>query len=82
MSKAIQDQAVNIPTQSSWAPGIYFVRISAPGVKMCISVKCQYNNLFSNTGFSQDAMSSDYFLFHGSVPAARPVFLFHPLNAG
>jgi hypothetical protein len=30
---------------------------------------------FLNTGFSQDVMSSDYFLFHGSIPAVRPVFL-------
>ena len=28
-----KEQAVTIPTQSSWAPGIYLVRISAPGVK-------------------------------------------------
>ncbi|MBO9205021.1 MULTISPECIES: carboxypeptidase-like regulatory domain-containing protein [Niastella] len=30
---ATKEQAVNVPTQSSWAPGIYWVRISAPGVK-------------------------------------------------
>jgi len=28
-----KEQAVTIPTQSGWAPGIYLVRISAPGVK-------------------------------------------------
>jgi hypothetical protein len=28
-----KEQAVTIPTQSSWAPGIYMVRITAPGVK-------------------------------------------------
>ena len=30
---ATKEQAVTIPTQSGWAPGIYWVRISAPGVK-------------------------------------------------
>ena len=28
-----KEQAVTIPTQSGWAPGIYWVRIFAPGVK-------------------------------------------------
>ena len=28
-----KEQTVTIPTQSGWAPGIYWVRISAPGVK-------------------------------------------------
>ncbi|OQP49163.1 hypothetical protein A4D02_29660 [Niastella koreensis] len=28
-----KEQAVTIPTQSSWAPGIYVMRITAPGVK-------------------------------------------------
>ena len=28
-----KEQAVTVPTQSNWAPGIYLVRITAPGVK-------------------------------------------------
>lgn len=33
LEKISKEQAVTIPTKSSWAPGIYLVRISAPGVK-------------------------------------------------
>jgi len=28
-----KEQTVTIPTQSGWVPGIYWVRISAPGVR-------------------------------------------------
>jgi hypothetical protein len=33
LNMVTKEQPVTIPTQSGWAPGIYLVRISAPGVK-------------------------------------------------
>jgi hypothetical protein len=33
LEMATKEQAVTIPTQSRWTPGIYLVRISAPGIK-------------------------------------------------
>jgi hypothetical protein len=30
---ATKEQVINVPTQSDWAPGIYWVQVSAPGVK-------------------------------------------------
>jgi hypothetical protein len=33
LQMATKEQAITIPTQSGWAPGIYLVRVSAPGVK-------------------------------------------------
>jgi hypothetical protein len=73
---ATTEQVINVPTHKAIGRLVFIgCGFQRQVLRICINVKYLYNNIFTGyTGFFQDSSSSDYFLFHGSIPAARPVF--------